>query len=232
MLEQVEALQKKIDEVTEEQTEKVLAIELEYNAILQPRYKERSEAIKKIPEFWLTVLMKHPVLTSCIDERDRDVLRSLTDIHVESAADVKSGYKIVFHFGPNEYFENDVLCKEFKYTGERELECTCTEIKWKPSMDLTAAPDVEDAVGEKRPRGDGDSFFLWFSPEDTETEIADIIKEEIYLDPLQYFFAQDPEEEEAEEDMQWQGEDDPEGGVYEEEEQGYEEQGDEEDPEA
>jgi len=32
--------------------------------------------------------------------------------------------------------------------------------------------------------------------------------------------------------MQWQGEDDPEGGVYEEEEQGYEEQGDEEDPEA
>ena len=35
----------------------VLAIELEYNAILQPRYKERSEAIKKIPEFWLTVVI-------------------------------------------------------------------------------------------------------------------------------------------------------------------------------
>ena len=35
----------------------------------------------------------------------------------------------------------------------------------------------------------GESFFRWFNQEDQEAEIAEVIKEEIWLDPLKYCFS-------------------------------------------
>jgi template-activating factor I len=35
-------------------------------------------------------------------------------VEVEEFEDIKSGYRIKFHFSSNPYFENDVLCKEFQ----------------------------------------------------------------------------------------------------------------------
>jgi len=63
-------------------------------------------------------------------------------------------------------------------------------------MDLTREDSDEAQI-------DIDSFFHWFSAEDEETEIAELIKEELWLDPLKYYFSlddEDPDEIQEEQD--------------------------------
>lgn len=48
-----------------------------------------------------------------MEEDEEDALRYLNKLEVEEFEDIKSGYRINFHFDKNPYFENDVLTKEF-----------------------------------------------------------------------------------------------------------------------
>lgn len=48
-----------------------------------------------------------------MEEDEEDALRFLNKLEVEEFEDIKSGYRINFHFDENPYFENDVLTKEF-----------------------------------------------------------------------------------------------------------------------
>ena len=54
----------------------------------------------------------HPQVSALLDEEE-ECLHYMTQLEVEEFEDIKSGYRIKFHFSTNPYFSNDVLVKEF-----------------------------------------------------------------------------------------------------------------------
>ena len=55
----------------------------------------------------------HPQVSALLDEEEEECLHYMTQLEVEEFEDIKSGYRIKFHFSTNPYFSNDVLVKEF-----------------------------------------------------------------------------------------------------------------------
>jgi nucleosome assembly protein 1-like 1 len=105
-----------------------------------------------VPEFWLTALRNHVALSEIITDRDAGALKHLTDIRLEyfPTDDEKLGFKILFVFSPNEYFENAVLEKtylyqeEVGYAGDFLYERSIgTEIEWKEDKDLTKEFEIK-----------------------------------------------------------------------------------------
>ena len=92
------------------------------------------------------------MLGDLITERDAGALKHLTDITLEylPSSDPKPGFKLLFRFSPNEYFENEVLEKTYVYQEEvgysgdfvydRAIGC---EIKWKEDKDLTKEFEIK-----------------------------------------------------------------------------------------
>jgi nucleosome assembly protein 1-like 1 len=104
-----------------------------------------------VPEFWLTALRNHVVLGDIITERDAGALKALRDVRIEYLPPGgKPGFKLLFEFAPNEFFENTLLEKtyvyqdEVGYTGDfvydRAIGC---EIKWKEDKDLTKEFEIK-----------------------------------------------------------------------------------------
>lgn len=67
-------------QVKEEAIDRILAIEQEVNRECQPMYRERAEAMSRIPNFWKFVLMQHGLLQNFIMEDDQDVLDYLEQV--------------------------------------------------------------------------------------------------------------------------------------------------------
>jgi len=57
--------------------------------------------------------INHPQVSGILDEEEEECLHALNKLEVEEFEDIKSGYRINFHFDENPYFENKVLTKEF-----------------------------------------------------------------------------------------------------------------------
>jgi len=194
----LEEIQYEIEKLNSEAADKVLEIEMQYNKKRHPLHKKRNQIASSIPKFWLKAFMNHPTLGSLLEEEDQKVFEYLTEVEVEDSEDVKSGYKITFTFAPNPYFENTKLWKDIRYDGAFKV--TSSEIKWKEGKDLTKTPPSkpETSSSGKRKRGDDDddddalensqdSFFCWFNPEDQDVEIAELIRDEFWQDPVKFF---------------------------------------------
>lgn len=117
-----------------------------------PLPKDVAPASTGIPEFWLTALRTHVAFSDIITDRDADALKSLSDIQIEylPTTEKKPGFKLRFFFGPNDFFENDVLEKtylyqeEVGYSGDFMYDHAIgTEIKWKEDKDLTKEFEVK-----------------------------------------------------------------------------------------
>ncbi|KAI0344364.1 NAP-domain-containing protein [Trametopsis cervina] len=133
-----------------------------------------------IPEFWLTALRNHPGLNESITDRDAEALKSLTDISVSylPASGTQLGFKITFHFKPNDFFTNTILEKtylyqeEVGYTGDFVYDRAIgTKIQWKEDKDLTKAFEIKKQRNKNtnrtrlvRKAKSVDSFFNFFSP--------------------------------------------------------------------
>ena len=96
-----------------------------------------SAASTGIPKFWLQAMSNHATIADFIEERDEEALASLKDITWEYLPELKArppseifsvracstfpthilplmqGFKLSFTFGPNDFFEDAVLTKEF-----------------------------------------------------------------------------------------------------------------------
>ena len=133
-IEEIDRVQCEIDKLNEEASEEILKVEQKYNKLRQPFFKSRSDLISRIPNFWLTVFVNHPQLSTLLDEDDEEALQYLKKVDVQEFEDIKSGYKINFHFenAKNPFFENEVLSKEFHLNENGEPTCKSTQIKWKP----------------------------------------------------------------------------------------------------
>jgi len=242
-LEEIDGCQNEIDALNEKASEEILKVEQKYNKLRKPLFEKRNVIIKKIPNFWVTAFVNHPQISAILEEEEEECLHYLSQLEVEEFEDIKSGYRIKFHFDENPYFENDVLTKEFHLGSSGDPASQSTPIKWKEGMDLTAK-NKEENKGKKRPR-ETRTYFNWFSDngDPSADDIAEVIKDDMWPNPLQYFLVPDIEvenglgEDDDEDGRAWDGDEDDEEGeegedeedVLDEDEEGEEggEEGDE-----
>lgn len=203
-LEAIDSCQNEIDALNEKASEEILKVEQKYNSLRKPFFQKRNEIIKRIPSFWVTAIVNHPQISGILEEEEEECLQFLQKLDVEEFEDIKSGYRIHFHFEENPYFENKVLTKEFNLgsSGETPIS-TSTAIKWKPERDLTKMLPKK-AMANRRKRGlEYRTFFDWFTDNNDpiNDDIAELIKDDLWPNPLQYYLVPDIEvEPENEED--------------------------------
>uniref|UniRef100_A0A2K5DQR7 Protein SET n=1 Tax=Aotus nancymaae TaxID=37293 RepID=A0A2K5DQR7_AOTNA len=118
---------------------------------------------------------------------------------------IKSGYRIDFYFDEDPYFENKVLSKEFHLNESGDPPSKSTEIKWKSGKDLMKrSSQMQNKASRKRQHKEPESFFTWFTDHSDAgaDELGEVIKDDIWPNPLQYYLVpdMDDEEEEGEED--------------------------------
>lgn len=189
-LEDIDACQTDIDSLNEKASEEILSVEQKYNKLRRPHYNKRNEMIQKISNFWYTAFVNHPQISSILTSEEEECLQSLTSVDVEEFEDIKSGYKVTFTFKDNPFFTNDKLVKEFHLATSGEPQSKSTQINWKEGKDLSkktkSAPN-----GRKRRVGSASSFFSWFldNMDPNADEIAEVIKDDMWPNPLQYYLA-------------------------------------------
>jgi len=227
-IEHIDEVQNEIDRLNESASEEILKVEQKYNKLRQPYFSKRSDLIAKIPNFWVTAFINHPQVSALLNEEDEEALQYLTKVEVQEFEDIKSGYKINFHFDTNPYFENAVISKEFHLNDTGEPSSKSSGITWKSGKDLTKKANGAANKGSKRSHEEQDSFFSWFSDHGDAgaDELGEVIKDDIWPNPLQYYLASEIEEEDEDDGCDDDDDDDEELG---EGEDGEEEDDDEED---
>lgn len=232
-LEEIDACQNEIDFLNEKASEEILKVEQKYNKLRKPHLEKRNEFIKSIPNFWVTAFVNHPQISGILEEEEEDCLHYLTKLEVEEFEDIKSGYRINFHFKPNPFFENDILTKEFHLGTSGDPASQSTPIRWKEGQELPKK--TKDQKSRKRSL-EQKSFFKWFTDngDPSYDDIAEVIKDDMWPNPLQYYLVPDIEVENGveENDSEDEGDDDEEGGMEDEDEEdleGEEGEGEEED---
>ncbi|XP_048774877.1 protein SET-like isoform X1 [Ostrea edulis] len=195
-IEQIDEVQNEIDRLNEQASEEILKVEQKYNKLRQPYYSKRSDLIAKIPNFWVTAFVNHPQISALLNEEDEEALQFLSKVEVQEFEDIKSGYKINFYFDNNQYFENDVISKEFHLNETGEPSSKSTPIKWKNGKDLTKKSSTPSKGGRKRNHEEQESFFCWFTDHGDAgaDELGEVIKDDIWPNPLQYYLASEIEE--------------------------------------
>jgi len=185
-LEEIDHCQNEIDSLNEQASEEILKVEQKYNKLRKPHFEQRNEYIKEIPKFWYTAFMNHPQISAILEEEEEVLLQYLYQVEVEEFEDIKSGYRIKFYFRGNPYFENDVLCKEFQLGTTGDPASQSSPIDWKKDMDLTKKPD--SVPGQKR-KSASRSFVSWYldNSDPSADDIAEVIKDDMWPNPIQYF---------------------------------------------
>eukprot|EP00096_Caligus_rogercresseyi_P005852 TRINITY_DN2189_c0_g1_i1.p1 TRINITY_DN2189_c0_g1~~TRINITY_DN2189_c0_g1_i1.p1 ORF type:complete len:288 (-),score=161.34 TRINITY_DN2189_c0_g1_i1:725-1588(-) len=234
-LEEIDATQNEIDSLNEKASEEILKVEQRYNGLRKPYFEKRSEVIRRIPKFWLTAFINHPKISAVIEEDEEDCLRHLSKVEVEEFEDIKSGYRIKFTFNPeNPYFSNEFLTKEFHLGINGDPSSQSTPIRWKEGFDLAAK--AAQRVASNKSSGARKrallplTFFSWFSDSSDPSmdDIAEVIKDEMWPNPLQYFLVPDIEVEnggeEEEDDLEEEEVDESVVVLEEEEEEDFEDE--------
>ena len=186
-LEDIDKVQSEIDALNEQASEEILKVEQKFNALRKPHFEKRNLMIKSIPNFWVTALVNHPQISRIINEEEEECLHYLVKVEVEEFDDIKSGYRIKLFFDENPFFQNSELVKEFQL-GNIEPSSSTTEIQWKPDKKkLTSTNGRSD--------GETNSFFDWLcnNSDPIADEIAEVIKDDLWPNPLQYYLIPDVE---------------------------------------
>jgi len=208
-LEEIDTCQNDIDALNEKASEEILKVEQKYNKLRKPYFGKRNEIISRIPKFWLTAFINHPQLSTIIEEDEEDALKHMNKLEVEEYEDIKSGFKIIFFFETNPYFENESLVKEYQLDSKGDPTSLSSEIKWKEGFDLTARAAQRAAVAKgaaRKRKLETRTFFTWYADNEdpSNDDVGEIIKDDLWPNPLQSFLVPDLEvdgEEEDEEDL-------------------------------
>uniref|UniRef100_A0A8C9A7H6 Protein SET n=1 Tax=Prolemur simus TaxID=1328070 RepID=A0A8C9A7H6_PROSS len=228
-IEHIDEVQNEIDRLNEQASEEILKVEQKYNKLRQPFFQKRSELIAKIPNFWVTTFVNHPQVSALLGEEDEEALHYLTRVEVTEFEDIKSGYRIDFYFDENPYFENKVLSKEFHLNESGDPSSKSTEIKWKSGKDLTKrSSQTQNKASRKRQHEEPESFFTWFTDHSDAgaDELGEVIKDDIWPNPLQYYLVPDMDDEEGEGEED-DDDDEEEEGLEDIDEEGDEDEGEE-----
>jgi nucleosome assembly protein 1-like 1 len=196
---------KEIHEEREALTKKYLEeralLESKYEKLSQPLFEKRKEVIggamdaeiaasgddaaseeeeedAGIPLFWACAIQQMPVTNGLVSETDLECLSSLKDIRCVSFENGE-GFKLEFEFGPNDFFENEILTKTYDVPNllladEPILKnVEGCEIVWKPGKSLTHKEITKQQRGTGKNAGQTrtitkkvrqESFFHFFTP--------------------------------------------------------------------
>jgi len=177
--------QDEIDVLNNQANQEILQVNRKWNAKKQPAYQKRNEKIAKIPGFWALVFSSHSELKKVFTYEDLKALENMSKLEIQedSDEDGNSRMKMKFIFNPNPYFVNNLIEKVYIYPDPQSdlpPSCSCTKIQWRPDKNLV----------EKFPT----SFFSWFCDQQdaSSDDISEIIKDEIWNNPLQFYNKQNP----------------------------------------
>jgi len=155
--------------------------------------------VKGIPNFWLTVFQNanETLLSGSFEQIDEPILKHLEDITI-TLPEKNTGFTLNFHFGPNEFFTNTVLTKEYElksdfdpedpleFDGPEMFRSKGCKIEWKAGKSTTVKI-IKQKVKQKG-KGKGgpkfvtkeekrETFFNFFKPpkvpEDPKEEVDD-----------------------------------------------------------
>jgi len=196
-LEQIDACQNDIDALNEKASEEILKVEQKYNKLRKPFFEKRNEIIKRIPNFWVTAFINHSQISGILEEEEEECLHFLSKLEVEEFDDIKSGYRLKFHFDENPFFDNQVLVKEFCLGGSAGPVSSSTVINWKEGKDLRKQQHKQQQQQNNRRKRQLEfkTFFDWFADnsDPVNDEIAELLKDDIWPNPLQYYLVPDIE---------------------------------------
>jgi len=154
-----------------------------------------------IPEFWLSAMKNQVTFAEMITDRDEAALKHLTDVRMEYL-DVP-GFRLIFEFAPNDFFENKTLTKTYYYQSEMGYggdfiydHAEGDKIQWREGKDLTVRVEAKKQRNKNTKQTrivkktvPTESFFNFFSPpappsdeDDEEAEIASDIEDRLELD--------------------------------------------------
>ncbi|XP_005384991.1 PREDICTED: testis-specific Y-encoded-like protein 5 [Chinchilla lanigera] len=180
-MESLRMVQQKLETLSAQAGRAYLKLSRKVGQLRSPRLESRSGLLENIPGFWGQAFRNHPQLSAFLSSREKEVLSFLNGLEVEELHRARLGYKIKFYFGPNPYFQNKVLIKEYgcgPFTGVISLS---TPIQWLPGHDLDSMS--QGNVEKNR------SFFGWFVSHSSivSDKIVEIINEELWPNPLRYY---------------------------------------------
>uniref|UniRef100_A0A8D3CLN1 Protein SET n=1 Tax=Scophthalmus maximus TaxID=52904 RepID=A0A8D3CLN1_SCOMX len=212
-IEHIDEVQNEIDRLNEQASEEILKVEQKYNKLRQPFFQKRSELIAKIPNFWVTTFVNHPQVSALLGEEDEEALHYLSRVEVTEFEDIKSGYRIDFvsivmiHM----HTSHDGSCFSCSYLGDLTKRST----------------QAQNKAGRKRQHEEPESFFTWFTDhaDAGADELGEVIKDDIWPNPLQYYLVPDMDDEEGE----GEDEEEDEEGLEDIDEEGDEDGEDDED---
>ncbi|KFH46219.1 putative nucleosome assembly protein-like protein [Hapsidospora chrysogenum ATCC 11550] len=162
---------------------------------------EMPDNVTGIPEFWLSAMKNQVTFAEMITERDEAALKHLTDVRMEYL-DVP-GFRLIFEFAPNDFFENKILTKTYYYQSEMGYggdfiydHAEGDKIQWREGKDLTVRVEAKKQRNKNTKQTrivkktvPTESFFNFFSPpappsdeDDEEAEIASDIEDRLELD--------------------------------------------------
>ncbi|KAH7832497.1 putative protein SET [Monocercomonoides exilis] len=227
-LNELQKIQTEVEDVNKKMEEELSAIHRKHFELMRPLFRERSEFFRKTPGLWLTALRNHTALVDFfMDDDTQKAMSHCIDIDFTDCPAPKNGFILRMEFKENPYFENKFLEKEFSKSEKDGITKATggTRIQWKPGMNIIKKVQQLNEVLEKdrlrkreKSKNDDESesdddpielttFFELFEDEFMDTEIALIIRDEVYLDPVKYLIKDDDEDEEEEEEEDEEGED-------------------------
>ncbi|CAD7678258.1 unnamed protein product [Nyctereutes procyonoides] len=183
----LEAIDQELSNVNAQADRAFLQLERKFGRMRRLHMQRRSFIIQNIPGFWVTAFRNHPQLAPMISGRDEDVMRYMINLEVEELKHPRAGCKFKFTFQGNPYFRNEGLVKEYERRSSGRVVSLSTPIRWHRGQDPQAHVH-RNRGGDTIP-----SFFSWFSDHSLLEfdRIAEIIKAELWPNPLQYYLMGD-----------------------------------------
>lgn len=119
----------------------------------------------------------------------------MSKLEVDELEDIKSGYRIHFHFDENPYFENKTLSKEFCLGASAGPSSNSTPILWREGKDLLKQLQFKQQTNRRKRHLEYKTFFDWFvdNSDPVNDEIAELLKDDLWPNPLQYYLVPDIE---------------------------------------
>jgi len=197
--EELDRIQEQLDKLDKEADEKRNAVDREYGKKQIPIFKNRNKILTNIPNFWLKTLENSN--RNFFTETEKKLFAHLKDLEVVDATDGK-GFRIVFTFEPNEWFENTQLWKEYNASEseDEQRKITFSPIKWKPGKDLEKKAEEsaeEDMKKRKLIQLDpADGFFLWYTMDEQDDTLSDFIHDDVYPNCVRFYQHADLSDEE------------------------------------
>ncbi|CAK6450698.1 unnamed protein product, partial [Pipistrellus nathusii] len=180
-LEMLQALQLEMEPMNEQARRAFSRLRRRMGQRLKPYLERRSLNIQRIPGFWATAFINHPVLSTMIGVQDENMLRHMIDLKVREVRHSENYCTISLYFHSNPYFVNNVIVKEYLITVTGYRASRATPIQWYQHCEREAY--------SHRHQDSTLTLFNWFSDHNLagSGRIAEIISKDLWLNPLKYY---------------------------------------------